>query len=329
MSIGDIFCPQSIMFVMCYDKLILWKEGGYTPHNVDTIIGKLDDGNVSKDINTGRVIVSGYKKGLKVSVYPSGISVIGSLPKFLYDDNIHPITRATTGEAVEAISEALGFDISNARVNGLEFGYNFPMSKPVPDYLLRLGELERMIRYKFSSSTLYYKPRGKKQPKVLCFYDKIADAKTKGLTIPVGFEDANLLKYELRLKGRLSDQLGINNITASTLSERNLYKKLIVMYQSFYKSIYKQKQIIYDMSNIKTPNDAFKYLMGRFLNEGEQGKIDGFIEELKGNETFEEKKYYSRVRTMLKEAANMAGRGLEDAIIKELDNDIDNLGAYI
>ena len=32
---------------------------------------------------------------------------------------------------------------------------------------------------------------------------------------------------------------------------------------------------------------------------------------------------------MLKEASDMAGGGLEDALIRELDNDIDNLGAYL
>lgn len=317
------------MYIMCYDKVSLWVDKSFTPYDVDMIANTLDNGTISKDINTGNVVMYGYKKGLKVSFHPSGISVIGSLPKFLYDDNIHPLTRGTTGEAIEAISECLGFDIGNALVTGLEFGMNFPVSSPVSDYLLRLGELERMQRYKFSSSTLYYKPKGRKQPKVLCFYDKVADAKAKGMSIPVGLEDANILKYELRLKGRLSYQLRVDNITASTLSDRAFYKMLIGLYQSYYRAIYKQKQMIYDMSNIKTPNDALKYRLGRFLNEGEQGGIEEFINELKENETFVDRKYYTIVRAKLKEAADMAGAGLEDELIKELDNDVMNLGAYI
>lgn len=329
MSIVGKFCLQSIMYIMCYDKVSLWVDKSFTPYDVDMIANTLDNGTISKDINTGNVVMYGYKKGLKVSFHPSGISVIGSLPKFLYDDNIHPLTRGTTGEAIEAISECLGFDIGNALVTGLEFGMNFPVSNPVSDYLLRLGELDRMLRYKFSSSTLYYKPKGRKQPKVLCFYDKVADAKAKGMSIPVGLEDANILKYELRLKGRLSYQLRVDNITASTLSDRAFYKMLIGLYQSYYRAIYKQKQMIYDMSNIKTPNDALKYRLGRFLNEGEQGGIEEFINELKENETFVDRKYYTIVRAKLKEAADMAGGGLEDELIKELDNDVMNLGAYI
>ena len=328
MPIVDKFCPQSIMVVVCYDKVSLWMSKSFTPSNIDIVARNLDGGIESKDINTGNVIVSGYKKGLKVSFYQSGISITGSLPKFLYNDNIHPLNRKTTKEAIEAISDALKLDISDAKITGLEFGFNFPVKYPVADYLLRLGELKGLLRYKFSNTTLYYKPRGKKHNKMLCFYDKIAETKANKLAIPKGLEDANLLKYELRLKGRLSHLLRVENITASTLSNHGFYKELITLYQSFYKAIYKQKQES-DMSCIKTPNDAFKYLLGRFLNNGEQGKIDEFIEELKGNGTFEERKYYSRVKAMLREASNMAGSDLEDTIIKELDNDIENLGAYI
>ena len=70
---------------------------------------------------------------------------------------------------------------------------------------------------------------------------------------------------------------------------------LIALYQSYYRAIYKQKQIISDMSNIKTPTDALKYLLGRFINESEQGGIEEYINELKGNGTFVDRKYYSIV----------------------------------
>ena len=329
MPIVGKFCLQSIMTIMCYDKVGLWLSREFAKHDMKKMAERLNLGKVSEDIKTGIVTMSGTMKGMSLYIKPNGISVIGSLPKFLYDDNIHPLTRKTTREAITTLSESLGFDMGNALLTGLESGMNFPVSNPVSDYLSRLGELDRMLRYKFSASTLYYKPKGRKKPKVLCFYDKIADAKSKGMPIPVGFEDTNILKYELRLKGRLSHQLGVDNITASTLSERAFYKILIGLYQSYYRAIYKQKQTISDMSNIKTPNDALKYRLGRFLNEGEQGVIEEFINELKENETFADRKYYTIVKTKLKEAADMAGGGLEDELIKELDNDIENLGAYI
>ena len=192
---------------MCYDKVTLWISRDFAKHDISKMADRLNIGKVSEDIKTGVITMAGTMKGMSLYIKPNGISIIGSLPKFLYDDNIHPLTRKTTGEAIAALSEGLGFDIGNALVTGLEFGMNFPVSNPVSDYLLKLGELDRMLRYKFSQSTLYYKPKGRKQPKVLCFYDKVADAKAKGMSIPAGFEDANILKYEMRLKGskRLRD----------------------------------------------------------------------------------------------------------------------------
>ena len=315
---------------MCYDKVTLWVNRRFIGHDMDKLANRINVGKVSEDIKTGVVTMVGTMKGMSLYIKPNGLSIVGSLPKFLYDDNIHPLTRKTTGKAIAALSDVLSFDIGTALVTGLEFGMNLPVSNPVDSYLLRLGELERMLRYRFSDTTLYYRSKGKRQSKVLCFYDKIADAKTKGMSIPVGFEDANILKYELRLKGRLSHQLGVDNIMASTLSERVFYKMMVGLYQSYYRAIYKQKQANKsDMNNIKSVSDAKDLILGRLLNEGEQGKIEAFINELKLNDVFDNRNYYSRLKTKLKEAADMAGGGLEDELIKELDNDIENLGAYI
>lgn len=315
---------------MCYDKVTLWVNREFANHDIDKMADRLNVGKISEDIKTGVVSLTGTMKGISLYIKPNGLSITGSLPKFLYNDNIRPLSRKTTGEAITAISEGLGFDIGNALVTGIEFGMNFPVKNPVSNYLMRLGELDKMLRYKFSASSLYYKPKGKKQPKVLCFYDKIAEAKAKGMSIPVELEDTHLLKYELRLKGRIANQLGVSSVTASTLSERGFYKMLINLYQSNYRAIYKQKQTnSKDMDNIKSVLDAYDLLLGRLLNEGEQGKIEAFIDELKRNDVFDNRSYYSRLKAKLKEAANKAGGGLEDELIKELDNDVMNLGAYI
>lgn len=318
------------MGYMCYDKVTLWMGRSFTPNNIETIADRLDNGTIKEDIKNKTVVMSGYKNGLKVSFYPSGVSIIGSLPKFLYNDNIHPLTRASTAEAINAISEALGFDVSGAKVNTLEFGFNFPMSRPVQNYLSKLGSLSGMQMYKFSATSTYYKPRGRRQQKTLCFYDKIADAKAKGMAVPVGLVEAHLLRYELRLNGRLSHQLGIDNITASTLSDRSFYKQMLGLYQYNYKAIDKQKQSDKNnMENIKSVSDACELLLGRLLNEGEQGKVERYLDELKRCGVFDNRNYYTRLKNKLIEASNKASSGLEDELVRELNNDIENLGAYI
>lgn len=319
-----------LYMLLMYDKVTLWLDKGFNSYDVNVISNRLTTPRKSEELDTGRVILSGYIQGIKVSFHPTGLSIIGSLPKFLYGDNIHPLTRKTTKEAVHALSEALGFDISRAKVNGFEFGFNFPLKNPVDDYLLRLGELKGLQRYRFSKTTLYYKPKGKRQNKMLCFYDKVAEAKKEGVIIPQGLETANILRYELRFNGRLSSQLHFTNITASTLSDRVFYKNMVGLYQSYYRAIYKQKQTNKnDMDNIKTPSDARDVLLGRLINEGEQGKIEAYIEELKRNKVFGNRIDYSRLKNKLMTAANKAGGHGEDPIIKELNNDIENIGAYI
>lgn len=77
------------------------------------------------------------------------------------------------------------------------------MAHPVENYLSKLGDMPKLLRYHFDVGTLYYKPKGKQQLKVFAFYDKKADAVAKNMALPVGFDEANLLKYEMRLNRRL------------------------------------------------------------------------------------------------------------------------------
>lgn len=35
------------------------------------------------------------------------------------------------------------------------------------------------------------------------------------MALPVGFDEANLLKYEMRINGRLPQQLGVADVTAA------------------------------------------------------------------------------------------------------------------
>lgn len=314
---------------MCYDKVTLWIGRSFTPQCIDKMASRLNIGKRREDLRTGIVTMEGAIRGMKLYFRPNGLSIVGSLPKFLYDDNIHPLTRGTTGQAIEGISEAIGIDISDAKVTGLEFGMVYPVSFPVPDYLSRLGELHNMHRYRFAESTLYYKSKGRNQAKMLCFYDKIEDARAKGVTLPIGFEDANLLKYELRLRGRIAQRLGVNDVTASSLSDTFIYGKLVNMYQSEYMAIHKQRKADNNMKSIKTVSDACEVLLGRLINDGEQGKIERYIEELKHEGIFANSTYYTRVKKKLLVAVDKASGGCVDNVIKELDNDINNLGAYI
>ena len=310
-----------------YDKMKLWIMRTRATPDVSKFLDKAKD---QIDHETGEVCTFGSLEELKVSIYTGGISVIGSLAKFLYPNNIYPLDRHSTAQAVEKLSDSLHLPMGNAKVTGLEFGRVFAMKHPVENYLSKLGDMPKLLRYHFDVSTLYYKPRGRQKPKVYAFYDKRADAAAKGMVLPVGFEDANLLKYEMRLNGRLPQQMGVPEVAASTLSESDFYRLLVKRYQDSYFAISKLNQVKTDvMSEIKTVSDAFDVLVARLINQSDQTQIAAFLEELKEAKVFEDRKSYTRLKKKIQEVAAKAGVTVSDELMKELDDEIRNVGAYV
>lgn len=310
-----------------YDKIKLWAARTRATPDVSRFLDKAKE---QIDHETGEVCTFGSLNGLKISIYMGGISIIGSLAKFLYPNNIYPLDMNSTAQAIEKLSDNLHLPITDAKVTGLEFGRAFVMAHPVESYLSKLGDMPRLLRYHFDVGTLYYKPRGKQQPKVFAFYDKKADAAAKGMVLPVGFEDANLLKYEMRFNGRLPQQMGVPDVKASTLSESGFYRQMIKRYQENYFAISKLNQVKTDvMSEIKTVSDAFDMLVARLINGSDQTQITAFVEELKEAKVFEDRKNYTRLKRKIQEVATKAGVTTSDELIRELDDEIKNVGAYI
>ena len=310
-----------------YDKVKLWATRTGDSPDVSKYLDRAKD---QIDHETGEVCTFGSLEGLKVSIYTSGISIIGSLAKYLYPNNIYPLDRHSTAQAVEKLSDSLQMSFNDAKVTGLEFGTQFVMKHPVENYLSKLGDMPKLLRYQFDVGTLYYKPKGKQQSKVFAFYDKKADAAAKDMILPSGFDDANLLKYEMRINRRLPQQLGVPEVTASTLSEKTFYHSMVKRYQENYFAISKLNQIKDDvMDEIKTVSDAFDVFVARLITLSNQTQITGFLEELKDAKVFDDRKCYSRLKKKIQEVATKADITVTDELIKELDDEIKNIGAYI
>lgn len=313
-----------------YDKVKLWIDRAIVGEQYPTIANYLDTAKQEIDLQTGEVKTFGSLDGLKVSIFVGGLSVVGSLPKYFYGSNIYPLDRHTTAQAIEKISDSLHISIEQASVTGIEFGANFLMMHQVSEYLSRLGDMSRLSRYHFEPSTLYYKGVGKLQPKVFAFYDKIADATAKGMPCPEDMQGANLLRYEMRLNGRLSHQLRVPEIQASTLIETPFYRMLIKRYQDYYFSISKHNRLKTNiMDKIKTVSDAFNVFVARLVSQTGQIQVDGFLEELKAAGVFDDRKNYSRLKKRIQDATTKANISESDELVQELDNEIRNCGAYV
>lgn len=314
-----------------YDKIKLFvQRNSGTPD----ISGYLDEAKEQTDIRTGEVNVFGSLEGLKVCMYVGGYSIIGSLAKYMYQSNIYPLDRHTTAQAIEKLSDSLHMDLKEADVTGVEFGTQFLMKKPPQVYINKLGDMPRRKRLLCAESTLYYTGTGsqqrQRQKQVLCFYDKKADAAAKGLIMPQGFERSNLLRYELRLNGRIPHQTGRHTVTASTLSDREFYRQLVTMWKDNYFSISKLNGVKQNVMNeIKSVKDAKDVLFARLLSQSGKDVITDYLEELKQNNVFKDSKYYTRTKNALLEIGNNPKMAVSDEDIKELDNEVKNVGAYI
>lgn len=311
-----------------YDKIVIWKsrKGDEYPH----LVTLLEDAKEQTDLETGEIKVYGSLQGMRVGIYPTAIRIDGSLPKFLYEGgNVIPLNRHTTEEAIKKLSDALQINLEDARVSSLEFGANFLMRHKPSEYLKRLGEMPRRQRFNFNVDTLYYRHRGKEQPSGFCLYDKNSDAKAKGMPIPQGFEDKNLLRVELRLNGSIAKQMGVAEVAASTLYDRQFYSKIRCRFINTYFSISKLNKLNANfMAEIKTPKDAVDGFLGLMLAKaGGMQEIDAYLEELKANQVFADRVNYKRTRDALYKAASKAKLSSKDELVAELDDCFINLKA--
>ena len=308
-----------------YDTVKFWI--GRTRDTPD-ILQYLNDCKIQTDTETGEMKEFGRLHGLKVSVHPAGISISGSLSRVLYENNIYALNRRSARQALEKLSDSLHLSMDEAKVNGLEFGQTYVMKHPVNAYLLRLGDMPRLSRFCLETS-LYYRHRGKCPEREFAFYDKKADAMAKGMTLPPMFEDTDLLKYEMRFPNKLSRQLGCT-VTGRNLYDRDFYRQMVERYQSSYYSIHKRKRMKTDIrQEIKTVSDAFNILVARLISQTDPAQITEFVEDLKAENVFEDKKYYTRLKARIKDVSEKAGIMESDELLHELDDAVRNAGAYI
>lgn len=314
-----------------YDKISIWMDRVIVGDSFPAITDYLDNAKQETDLITNEVRTYGSVEGLKVSLYSGGLYIVGSLAKYFNGgSNVYPLDRHTTATAIEKLSDALHIDIGGGKVTSIEFGTNFLMLHPVSEYVERLGEMPRLLRVAVTPNSIRYEGTGKKKPRRFAIYDKIADAKIKGMEYPVTMENANLLRYEMRLQGRLPYQLGWPEVNASTLYDTTFYRMMVKRYQDNYFSITKQNKVKTDaMAEIKTVSDAFNVFVARLITQNGQTQIAGFLDELKEAGVFTDRKNYSRLKKKILEVATKANFSVSDELIKELDREIQNCGAYV
>lgn len=87
-------------------------------------------------------------------------------------------------------------------------------------------------------------------------------------------------------------------------------------------------ETIYRIGDIKTPKDAYDCLMGQLLSESGNARIEAFMQELKEAHIFSDRKNYTLLKRKFKGLTDKASEAIPDELIRELDDEVKNSGAY-
>jgi hypothetical protein len=206
----------------------------------------------------------------------------------------------------------------NARIYRVDVARHFQMRNPVYFYYDCLGEKRYYKRLNVAKTTLTYNTKIKQ----LIFYDKLAEAKAKNVIIPEVYNNANLLRYEMRFIGRLSKQFNLPEVTASTLFNEHFYIEITKQWFNEYQSIQKIKKVTLNSEDMKTPDDYLDQLIIERINEKGLNEVFNEIEYLRANKTFNKPEYYSRLKKRIKDLCNKPNLSEQNSLIDELDREI-------
>lgn len=221
-----------------YDKVTFWIETN--SKKAQDVVSKLTNVKATTEKN-GFTRYRGNFKNFFVAVNGIEVYLRGSLNKYHFGDNLRNGTREDTMEAILGLSKNLGLDLMKANIVGLELGVNIETEKPVKEYLQNLKEMTRRKRKDYGS-TLYYQNADKSRADVMVFYDKLKQMRDIGCTIPAEYQGKNILRCEMRLKGRLSQTIQGPKIKGEDLCKTDFCNRVVNEMLVRYGSIAKKEQ---------------------------------------------------------------------------------------
>jgi len=261
--------------------------------------------------------VSGYLESLKVNVSANKVKVYNSsICKYYLGDNFKTLSKGDTKRAIEKISDCLHVPIDLANVTRIDIAHNIIMKYPESLYLSYLGESRYYNRLP-QNNGLYYNNKLRQ----LLFYGKVHEQKIKKQPIPELYQNRNVLRYEMRFKKRLREQLKQPQITAGLLSNEVFYSSLVKMWQSEYFSIQKINSKLINMKPTGSTKELIESMALLQVLEMGQPQILNIIKEWH-KKKFITKKQAQYHRNKLKELSKIPLNNKSNELINELDKKI-------
>lgn len=302
--------------------------------NIDLVLSKDKVGNISlldyvpqflertseHYFNDGKdCSITGYNKDLKIIVTEKSVKIKNSsICKWYLKDNIKTMFRGDVQRAIESLSDILHLPMTESDVTRLDLATNFLVEYDSSLYYDGLGTLNHFNRSPQGSGLYYYGANG-----TLLFYDKLKEAKKKGVIIPSLYDGKNLLRYERRFKERVCKQFNRAELKASTLYDNQFYTEIIDRWVKDYQSINKIKNVKkLDYTMVKTKTDLYSQAL-LFYIEGRGGLLN-VLDEVKQAQKAGAltKKQAQDLRDKYKEVSNQKLFVDDNKLIQELDSKI-------
>lgn len=310
-----------------YDT-VKFKIEGATVGNPLTVARYLKDVEEHNSERRGHWIsgkLSGNGGDYTVTANSFGVFLNGSLAKYKLPSNAYTMTRRTTAEAVQELSDELHCDVGAAIVTRADFSTVFPTKRPPSDYYNGLLSLAHYKRLLTNTDTLYFR----QNERTLVFYDKTKEAAAKGAKIPESLRGCNLLRYELRLLKHLQNRFRWDGaVTGAALSDERFYIQFMKMWEGEFYRIRKMNQNYNVMTNnIKTVVDGEKAFFSTLLQQMGQECVDRYLADLRAKQTYSDPKSYTRLKQRLYKLLQGAG-AVDDDLIRELETAVKYCAAY-
>lgn len=270
----------------------------------------------------GRMLISGKLGNLRVGQSLNGITISGSLPKFLHGTNAVAFTRSDTEKAIERISESIGLDIRPSRLYSLEIACNISLRRPVSEYLNRLESLRCTKRMSVAGQSVSFIGR----QKAMKLYDKPAELAERHLEVPDIFEiTPNVLRIELVIQRRLALFFGRKQVRASDLYEPGFYVKAIEAWKRHWQAIRKSRQIDFRPDAISDVRSFEQQLAAIGLKAIGFESVNQAIDSRKSDIS---RVTIGRIRTKAKSLAECPDFTEPDELMAELDGKVKQAAMY-
>lgn len=253
--------------------------------------------------------ITGYLDSLKVSISESRVKIYDcSLCKYYMGDNFKTLTKGDTKRAIQKISDCLHLPFDRANISRIDFAKNLIMQYDEKVYYPYLGEAQYYTRLP-QNNGLYYN----NQLRQLVFYGKEYEQKLKRQPIPELYKNRNVLRFEMRFRKQLRQQLKQPEITAGLLYDETFYSGLVTRWKDEYFAIQKINSKLISMKPTGSKKELAENLAFYTILEMGQPQVLNTVKEWQERGDISKKQAYD-LRTFIK--------GLSKTPVNEKGNDL-------